>query len=117
LTYPERWANSLQQVDFTNIGALTFEKPDVDTFPCLRLAYNAGRSGGVYPVVLNAANEVAVQLFLDGIIKFTQIPVLIERALEKCTQTDAASLEEILELDRLTRLQMGNKYIKGLVKE
>jgi 1-deoxy-D-xylulose-5-phosphate reductoisomerase len=97
LTYPDRPANdSLPRLDWKHFADLTFEMPDTDRFPCLRLAVEAGRQGGTVPAVLCVADEVAVGLFLGGRLGFTDIPHLIERTLEKHTSISHPSLEDIL---------------------
>src|SRR6185369_7623557 len=73
-TYPQRFASSVAGLDFMRVGALTFEEPDHARFPCLALAYKAGRMGGSAPAALNAANEVAVEAFLKGKLDFLGIP-------------------------------------------
>ena len=74
LSHPERWSNeALPKLDFTKINRFDFEQPDYDRFPCLRLAIEAGKKGGTYPTALCAADEVAVEMFLEGRIKFTDI--------------------------------------------
>ena len=78
LSYPERWAAPHERIDWATLRCLDFEPPDPDVFPCLRLAYEALERGGMAPAVLNAANEAAVALFLDGAIGFTDVPRLIE---------------------------------------
>ena len=87
------------------VGSLTFEKPDLETFKCLRLAYEAGKKGGLVPTVLNAANEVAVQFFLDKKIKFLEIGDIIEEAINyfsvECQKE--LSLDNVIELDRKVR--------------
>ncbi len=80
-SYPERWDGSLRPLDVMRLGTLEFLPPDLERFRCLRLAYDALAEGGAAPIVLNAANEVAVEAFLGGRAKFTDIPVVIERAL------------------------------------
>ena len=82
LTYPDRFASCVPGIDWNTAGRLEFMPPDTDRFPCIRLAYQAIREGGTAPAVLNAADEVAVQAFLDRRIAFTDIPRLIENALE-----------------------------------
>ncbi|WP_051141409.1 1-deoxy-D-xylulose-5-phosphate reductoisomerase [Salisaeta longa] len=82
LSYPERWPAPHERLDWTTIAALDFEPPNTDAFPCLRLAYDALRAGGTAPAVLNAANEVAVALFLDEAIGFMDIPRAVEEALQ-----------------------------------
>jgi len=115
LTYPERWGNTLEQLDFAQIGTLTFENPDRLGFPSLELAYYAGKEGGIMPAILNAANEMAVEMFLNGQIKFLQIPQLVEMALTKSQQIVDPSLEDILEADKAIRLAIKNVYSKGLI--
>ncbi|HHY91361.1 MAG TPA: 1-deoxy-D-xylulose-5-phosphate reductoisomerase [Clostridiales bacterium] len=103
LTYPVRIENRFKKLDLLEISALTFEKPDVNAFPCLNLAYQAAKQGGSLPTVLNAANEEAVHYFLQGKIGFYDIPKIVELALTKhqvCYQLDLA---EILEADRWAR--------------
>ena len=80
-SYPERWQTAMARLDVAQLGALEFEPPDLDRFPCLRLAYAALERGGAWPVVLNAANEMAVEAFLAGCITFPMIPQVIEQAL------------------------------------
>lgn len=103
LTYPDRFENSIQGVDFFSMGSLTFEKPDMDTFRCLKFAYDAVKAGGSYAVVLNAANEVLVQQFLDGRISFPDIQYNIEKALNNHKPVYKLDLERILEIDRTIR--------------
>jgi 1-deoxy-D-xylulose-5-phosphate reductoisomerase len=81
-SYPDRWTAPVPHLDLTRMGTLEFGPPDTDRFPCLRLAYASLEHGGAWPVVLNAANEVAVEAFLDERLRFVDIPVVIERALE-----------------------------------
>jgi 1-deoxy-D-xylulose-5-phosphate reductoisomerase len=81
-SYPERWAAPLPPLDLAKLGPLEFAAPDLERFPCLRLAYAALEHGGAWPVALNAANEMAVEAFLAGGITFPMIPHVIESALE-----------------------------------
>ena len=115
LTYPERWQNTLKSLDLAKVAKLTFESPDMNRFPCLKLAYEAGKAGNIFPTVLNAANEVAVDLFLKGQIKFTQISDLVETALEKCNGVVSVNLESIVGIDEETRYLSENVYVKGLI--
>lgn len=103
LTYPDRIENGISGVDFFETGTLTFEKPDLDTFQCLIFAYKAAESGGSYPVVLNAANEVLVSQFLEGQIGFLDIQNTIEKVLQNHKPTYHLHLEEILEIDQTIR--------------
>jgi 1-deoxy-D-xylulose-5-phosphate reductoisomerase len=80
-SYPERWDGSISPLDVTRMGTLEFMPPDLARFRCLRLAYEALAEGGAAPVVLNAANEVAVEAFLSGRAAFGDIPMVIEQAL------------------------------------
>lgn len=104
LSYPERLANpQLPRLDWSRINSLTFEQPDLDSFPCLRLAIEAGKKGGTYPAVLCAADEVAVDLFLSQRIKFTDIARLIEQALEQHQVIAQPTIEEIMAADAWAR--------------
>ena len=85
------------------MGALTFEKPDLKTFKCLNFAYEAAKDGGSYPVVLNAANEVLVQQFLDGRINFLDIQDTIEKVLQNHKPVYQLDLEGILKIDQNIR--------------
>lgn len=103
LTYPDRVQSSIRPPDLAAIGELTFESVDGKNFPCLALAYEAGRKGGVATAVFNAANEAAVKLFSKGLIAFTQIPVIIEKTLAEVRGGGEASLEEIFQADSWAR--------------
>ena len=103
LTYPERRPAPAARLDLTRVGRLTFFEPDADKFPCLRLARVALERGGAAPVVLNAANEVAVAAFLDRRIGFTAIAELIEGALDGSRAGDPASIEACVAVDVETR--------------
>jgi 1-deoxy-D-xylulose-5-phosphate reductoisomerase len=103
LCYPERPARAWGAMDLAAMGSLTFARPDIERFPCLTLARRAGELGGAAPAALNGANEQAVALFLAGRIRFTQIPVLIERALEAHTPIAQPSLEQIITADEEAR--------------
>ncbi len=92
-----------ERLDFSALTALTFEKPDPDTFRGLKLAYEAGRVGGSMPTVFNAANEMAVELFLEGRISYLAMAEWIERAMDAHTVIAEPSLEEILEVEQRTR--------------
>jgi len=105
LAWPERIDSGAAQLDLAAVGSLQFEDPDRERFPCLALACHAWRQGGTAPAILNAANEVAVQAFLDKQIAFTSIPRLIEHAMERCTVHDGTSLQVILEDDAAARRQ------------
>jgi 1-deoxy-D-xylulose-5-phosphate reductoisomerase len=98
---PNGDANS-RRIDWPGLGAVTFERPDTRTFRCLELAYRAGRAGGTYPAVLNAANEVAVGAFLDRRLRFLDIPAVIERLLEEHDSVDP-TLEGVLGADDWAR--------------
>jgi len=104
LTYPQRLENPhLPRLDWKRFSSLTFEPPDFERFPCLRLALEAGREGGTLPAVLSAADEVAVELFLSRRISFAAIPRLVEKALEGHRPIPHPSLEEVLEADKSGR--------------
>ncbi len=110
ITYPARISSSYDRMDFTNLQDLTFEKPDLDTFKCLAIAYEVLKKGGTYPVVLNTANEIAVKLFLDRIIGFTQIPDLIEKELESHKSHDDYTIEDLISIDADVRNRTTANY-------
>lgn len=103
LAWPQRIAAGVEPLDVCAVGRLEFEPPDLRRFPCLRLAQQAWRSGGTSATILNAANEVAVQAFLDRQLAFTGIPGIIEATLERLAAGDADSIERILEDDGRAR--------------
>ena len=103
LSYPRRLPSEASRLDLTRVGSLTFEEADVDRFPCLALARHALVEGGAAPVILNAANEVAVAAFLDGRIRFTQIPEMITEALGRVPNRPLDSIESCVDVDARTR--------------
>lgn len=103
LSYPERWDNPFPRLDLAEAASLTFERPDRESFPCLDLAYQAGREGGTMTAVLNAADEAAVELFLSERIGFLDIPRLIEGALGRHRSTAGSDLETIIDADNWAR--------------
>ena len=103
LGFPERIESGATPLDLAAIGQLSFEQPDARRFPCLGLAYAALREGGSAPAVLNAANEVAVAAFLEGKLRYTAIPQVIEHALGRMPAARADSLEAVLDADRAAR--------------
>lgn len=103
MAWPERFESGAEPLNIFDVQRLDFEEPDLERFPCLRLAYEAINSGGIMPAVLNAANEIAVDAFLNERVRFTNIPVIIERCMEKFTVQEADSLEAVLEVDRQAR--------------
>jgi 1-deoxy-D-xylulose-5-phosphate reductoisomerase len=105
LTYPSRKANCLPPMDFAKLSQLTFEEPDFEKFICLALAYKALKIGGTMPAALNAANEIAVQWFLDDKIKLSDVPKIIESVMNEHESKPATSLEIILETDAAARKQ------------
>lgn len=113
LTYPERSEGiKTDSFDFYKIGQLTFEKPDFKKFRCLELAYHSGKEGGTNPVVLNAANEVAVYAYLEKKIPLYRIWEIVEDALSKHKTLRNPSLADIIEVDKNTR-----DYVKSLIKQ
>lgn len=109
LSYPERLHNSLPELDLVRLGSLHFENPDRRRFPCLDLGYEASRVGGTLPTVLNAANEVAVQAFLDRRMGFMQIPKTIERVMRRHRVIKNPGLAEILDCDQWARVEAARK--------
>ena len=112
LTFPERKENCLAPLDFRKFSTLTFEEPDFEKFPCLALAYKALKIGGTMPAVLNAANEISVQAFLDNKIKLNDIPRIIEAVMNEHKTQNASSLEAIQKADEFAR----NRAIMKLEK-
>ena len=108
LSYPERVSTNWEALDLVKVGSLTFREPDHHKYPCMQLAYAAGRAGGCLPAVLNAANEQAVALFLEEKIRFLDIPRLIEQVCDRYqTQNQAdPSLEDIIAADRWARQEV-----------
>jgi len=113
LTYPQRKGNSFKRAFFPECGALTFENPDFESFPCLRLAFDAVKAGGTMPVVLNGANEVAVGMFLKGRIGFTDIPEIIERTMKLHSTNTTPCLDDIIEVDKWARQAAEEIALKG----
>jgi 1-deoxy-D-xylulose-5-phosphate reductoisomerase len=103
LAWPERVTSGAQRLDFSRLGELTFEAPDLERFPCLGFAYEALRHGRAASAVLNAANEVAVQAFLEGRLRFTGIAATIDRVLEAYDPEQPSGIDEVLEIDRRAR--------------
>jgi 1-deoxy-D-xylulose-5-phosphate reductoisomerase len=113
LTWPERVPNAkLPVLDWSKVAGLTFEAPDTERFPCLRIAIAAGKQGGTAPAVLCAAGEAAVALFLDRRLPFLRMPRLIEAVLEKHTPVTHPSLEDVLAADAWARA-----YAMDLIRE
>jgi 1-deoxy-D-xylulose-5-phosphate reductoisomerase len=111
-SYPERWDAPVPFLDFNRMGTLTFEEPAWDDFRCLDLAYNALEADRSLPIVLNAANEVAVASFLQGTLGFTAIPELIARTMDAHRAGPAETLDEVRRIDGWARA-----YAEGAVRE
>jgi 1-deoxy-D-xylulose-5-phosphate reductoisomerase len=103
ISYPDRLESKTPRVDWPKLARLHFAAPDVTAFPCLELAYEAGRTGGTLPAVMNAANEEAVRMFLQQKIGFLDIPRIIEAVMNKHKVTRWPGLEELVEVDRVAR--------------
>jgi 1-deoxy-D-xylulose-5-phosphate reductoisomerase len=111
-SYPDRWDGRLPSLDLTRAGRLDFQAPDLDRFPCLRLAYQALGAGGTLPAVLNAANEVAVEAFLDGVLAFTAIPKVIEELMRAHVPEEATSIQVIRRADTWAR-EHAHEAVRG----
>ncbi len=107
LTYPERKKNIHGSVDFPKLGSMQFFKPDMEKFPCLALAYKAGKTGGTMPAVLSAANDSAVELFLKGKIGFTDIPKIVASVMKRHQLIRKPSLQQVLEAEKWAREEAG----------
>ena len=103
MAWPERMETPAQRLDLAAVARLDFEAPDVGRFPALRVAREALEAGGAAPIVLNAANEVAVASFLSGEIRFTDIVRVVEEALGDAQARAPQSVGDVLEIDRVTR--------------
>ena len=104
MAWPERFDSGVEPLNIFDVRRMDFQEADLERFPCLRLAYQAINSGGIMPTVLNAANEIAVEAFLNEQIRFTDIPVIIERSMEKFVVKPASTLEIILDTDQQARV-------------
>lgn len=113
LNYPERLPGCSPRLKLTDLQGLTFEEPDIEKFPALKLAYAAGNIGGTMPAVLNAANEVAVDSFLEGRISFPSITYIVNKVMERHLTVNQPDLEEIIEADDWAR-ETGASLIKTL---
>ncbi|OGB23510.1 MAG: 1-deoxy-D-xylulose-5-phosphate reductoisomerase [Burkholderiales bacterium RIFCSPLOWO2_02_FULL_57_36] len=111
LAYPERIASGVSQIDLAAVAQLCFERPDFDRFPCLKLAYDALTAGGTAPAILNAANEVAVQSFLNREIGFRMIDQLIARVMDTLPHREATTIDDVLDQDRSAR-ELAYSYIQ-----
>ncbi len=107
LAYPERMETPAEKLDLARIGSLTFEKPDLDRFPSLRVARQALEAGGAAPIILNAANEEAVAAFLDRRIGFLDIVRTVEEALARTSAAAPRSIAEVIDIDRSARALSG----------
>jgi 1-deoxy-D-xylulose-5-phosphate reductoisomerase len=113
LAWPERVASGVQSLDMTQIGRLDFEPPDHVRFPGLGLARTAARAGGTAPAVLNAANEVAVQAFLDQRLNFTGIATVIDQVLQRFESSPVRALGDVLDADAAARRLAGALIEQG----
>ena len=112
LYYPHRRELNTKRVDFFELGNITFEKPDMDTFKGLKLAYTASEGGNI-PTAFNAANELAVAKFLDRKIKYLDIPDIIEYAMNEVRYIDNPSVDEILETEQTVYEMIENRLKNG----
>ena len=109
LTWPKRVPNEFSKLDLLKCGSLTFDEPDMKTFSCLGLAFDALKAGGTMPAVMNGANEAAVDLFLKGKAGFCDIPRLIERTMQAHIVNTMPGLDDIIEVDRWARKMVEDK--------
>ncbi|OQB50718.1 MAG: 1-deoxy-D-xylulose 5-phosphate reductoisomerase [bacterium ADurb.Bin157] len=111
LSWPERWEPPLKAFNLLHAKNMTFFEPRFEDFPCLKLAIKAGKEGGIMPCVLNAANEVAVEAFLNNIITFIEIPQLIETTLHGFNNAEVKSIDRLIEIDYKARI-----FAKSMIK-
>ncbi len=114
MAWPERFESGVEPLNIFDVRQMDFERPSLERFPCLRLAYEAIKAGGIMPTVLNAANEIAVDEFLNEHVKFTDIPIIIEQTMSNFSAESADSLEIILQVDKRAREQ-AHKIIAGMI--
>ncbi len=105
MAWPDRFDSGVEPLNLFEVRQMDFEQPNLERFPCLRLAYEAVKAGGIMPTVLNAANEVAVDAFLNERVRFTAIAEIIERTMGRFTASPADSLDIVLEADRKARIE------------
>ncbi|MPQ42407.1 1-deoxy-D-xylulose-5-phosphate reductoisomerase [Clostridium tarantellae] len=110
LNYPKRLGNISEKLNFYELKELTFEKPDLNVFKCLDLAYKAGKIGKLMPAIINGANEICVELFLDKKIEYLHIPKIIEECMEVFDYNKEVTLDNVLEIDKQVREFIYNKY-------
>ncbi len=103
LAWPERIESGVEDLDITKCSNLEFHEPDFDRFPCLRLALDVQKKGGSAPTIMNAANEIAVQSFLDGVIKFSDIYNVVLNTVENVEPVSMDSVQAILQIDQSAR--------------
>ncbi|NCB46084.1 1-deoxy-D-xylulose-5-phosphate reductoisomerase [bacterium] len=111
LSWPERWEPPLKPFNLLHAKSMTFFEPRFEDFPSLKLAIKAGKEGGIMPCVLNAANEVAVEAFLNNIITFIEMPQLIETTLRGFNNADVKSIDQLIEIDYKARI-----FAKSMIK-
>lgn len=113
MAWPERFDSGVEPLNIFDVRQMDFEEPDLDRFPCLRLAYEAISAGGIMPTVLNASNEIAVDEFLNERIKFTDIPLVVERCMQQFSAEELAdSIDSILQVDKKAR-----KFSHAIIKD
>ncbi len=112
LTYPNRLPMNNNDIDFFKYNSLTFEKPDTETFYALKLAYNAGKEGGILPCIFNSADEAAVELFINRKLGYLQISEAIEKAMSSVQNIENPTVDDIFEADKLAR-KLVYDFIKG----
>lgn len=110
ITFPERIQSDFPRMDFSKYNTLCFEEPDFDKFECLKIAYDVIKQGGTYPTVMNAANEIAIELFLNSKVKFIDIPAIIKNSLDNHINLKDFEVEDILLIDKNTRNDVFTKY-------
>ena len=113
LSYPKRLNNNIEKLDLFKVSELKFEKPDLDKFKCLKLAYTAIEKGHCYQVILNAADEILVDAFINKKIKYTQIPLGIEKLINMYEERELKNIDEILEFDKEVKSKTKEMIEKG----
>lgn len=115
LTYPSRAKAPVEKMDFRKLGSIHFDYPDFETFECLRIAYEAGKTGGILPCAMNAANEIANLAFREGRCNFLDISKCVKHVLNKTCNEDVQSIEQLLDIDNRSR-RLAKDFIEAIEK-
>ncbi len=110
LTYPEKLPNSWPKTSLSSLSSLTFHDPDYDKYPLLKMAFDCGKQGKTYPIVMNAANESAVNLFLSDRISFTDISNIVEKEVSEFKHYNPQSIDDIIQIDTEVKARVAERF-------